>query len=457
MNDTDYSPVEFQVPCPADELVRIVFAICRDDSVSLSGVLRTNPALLLFVLASHQDETGASPADAKSLIHWCKIRLIELLANAFSADLQATSQTQNFKKKKLNAFFNEFVRSRNNKRLRSSLQKFLTKFCDQNADDSKAIVRKLVGKKLRADSFQFKGLRKKKTVQELTERWAFGNPNIDLAMSLRLAQSYLESSSKFSARLNVEKLAAMKQLAYGASHEINNPLANVATRAQTMLAVETDPEKRHKLAVIYEQAMRAHEMISDMMLFAHPPALQRKRVSVRILISRLINQMEAKYLSNPQIATSFTVSAGVDQVDVDPTQVSVAIRSLIQNSFEALTAPPNLTSQSLHRIDVRIGLSPSGDLEISVCDSGLPIEPEVVRHLFDPFYSGREAGRGLGFGLSKSWAIAKLHGGSLTYDANSELGTRFVLTIPSKDNFHDLYAASSLSICKNQVDVEDAA
>ncbi|MEX0818839.1 MAG: histidine kinase dimerization/phospho-acceptor domain-containing protein, partial [Pirellulaceae bacterium] len=65
-----------------------------------------------------------------------------------------------------------------------------------------------------------------------------------------------------------EKLASMRELAYGASHEINNPLANISSRAQTLLDDESDPQRRRKLATINSQAFRAHEMIADMMLFA---------------------------------------------------------------------------------------------------------------------------------------------------------------------------------------------
>ena len=67
---------------------------------------------------------------------------------------------------------------------------------------------------------------------------------------------------------------ALKELAYGASHEINNPLANIAARAQTLLEDEPDPERRRKLTAIHRQAMRAHEMIADLMLFARPPKLE---------------------------------------------------------------------------------------------------------------------------------------------------------------------------------------
>ena len=67
------------------------------------------------------------------------------------------------------------------------------------------------------------------------------------------------------------KLDAVKELAYGASHEINNPLANISARAQALLRDEADPERRRALEAIHQQALRAHEMIADLMLFARPP------------------------------------------------------------------------------------------------------------------------------------------------------------------------------------------
>ena len=75
--------------------------------------------------------------------------------------------------------------------------------------------------------------------------------------------------------LEQAKLDALKELAYGASHEINNPLANISARAQTLLRDEPDPERRRALEAIQQQALRAHEMISDLMLFARPPRLAR--------------------------------------------------------------------------------------------------------------------------------------------------------------------------------------
>ena len=73
------------------------------------------------------------------------------------------------------------------------------------------------------------------------------------------------------ADLEREKLASLKQFAYGLSHEINNPLTNISMRAQALLASEKDPDRRRALEAINAQAFRAFEMLADLMLFAHPP------------------------------------------------------------------------------------------------------------------------------------------------------------------------------------------
>src|SRR5687768_281942 len=96
------------------------------------------------------------------------------------------------------------------------------------------------------------------------------------------------SDAPFHAAVEAAKLQALYNLAYGLSHEINNPLANIATRAQTLLLEERDPERRRKLATINQQAFRAHEMIADLMLFARPPAPRLEAVDAAELVDRLI-------------------------------------------------------------------------------------------------------------------------------------------------------------------------
>src|SRR4051794_24544693 len=133
--------------------------------------------------------------------------------------------------------------------------------------------------------------------------------------------------SEFDARLEREKLDAMKELAYGASHEINNPLANIAARAQTLLEDEEDPQRRQKLIAIHRQAMRAHEMIADLMLFARPPKLSKSQLAVNDLVQKVENELSGCAREHgAQIA--FTTEEPHLQVMADETQLGVAVHAI---------------------------------------------------------------------------------------------------------------------------------
>ena len=210
----------------------------------------------------------------------------------------------------------------------------------------------------------------------------------------------------FDRRLEHEKLESLKELAYGASHEINNPLANIAARAQTLLDDETDPERRRKLSAIYRQAMRAHEMISDLMLFARPPKLKIAPCDVGQLVSRVVEEMR-ELATEHAVELRWAAPGQSIQTSADETQLGVAVHALVINAIEAVGNDGHVN------IGVRQTLLDEPWIEISVRDDGPGVSDEVRRHMFDPFFSGREAGRGLGFGLSKCWRIVTDHGGRM--------------------------------------------
>jgi signal transduction histidine kinase len=237
----------------------------------------------------------------------------------------------------------------------------------------------------------------------------------------------VELETEFAAAVEREKLAALKELAYGASHEINNPLANISTRAQALLRDETDPERRRKLATINSQAFRAHEMISDMMLFAKPPKLVREREDVVGLVERVVAELLP--LAREQGTNLVqTPAAGPLELSVDSCQLAVAFKALASNALEALGCGGK----------VEFAVAPAEvngmpGAKVVVSDTGPGISAEVRRHLFDPFYSGREAGRGLGFGLAKCWRIVTDHGGQIDVASEPGLGATFTIWLPAVD------------------------
>lgn len=227
----------------------------------------------------------------------------------------------------------------------------------------------------------------------------------------------------FDRRLEREKLESLKELAYGASHEINNPLANIAARAQTLLEDETDPERRRKLSAIHRQAMRAHEMISDLMLFARPPKLNITPCDVGQLVSRVVEEMRG-LAAEHAVELRWAPPEQSIQTSADETQLGVAVNALVMNAIEAVGNDGHVDIEVSQTLDDN-----ETWIEISVRDDGPGVSDEVRRHMFDPFFSGREAGRGLGFGLSKCWRIVTDHGGRVVVQQMSN-GAQINILLP---------------------------
>ena len=440
---------ELSLPCPSINLLELAsaFSSSVDRTDRLQRVLRTNPSLLLFALNRYRNLTEAPAESADQLVAWCEENL---LASILDDDLY-TVATSPIARTKTRHFLKQFLRARSQTSCRSLLDQWLKHYvCEHSQqvgakDFRKRLLEHILAKSFRLDGFDVCRLRKKSTLDAALIQWLQPDQcSSQVGPVVELAATACQTKTEYLHQLQTEKLASMKQLAYGASHEINNPLANIATRAQTMLGDETHPEKRTKLATIYQQAMRAHEMISDMMLFAHPPATCISTVSLRQVMRRFIGQLEDCSLEiDDAIKTNVFIGPNFDRVCFDSTQFLVVLQMLVRNSKEAIRATKDGTGDIEIRAELvdrrapglprRLQLgSVAKFLQVSIQDDGIGVDARVRRHLFDPFFSGREAGRGLGFGLSKTWRIVEQHGGEIIFDDTypPRPGARFVLWLP---------------------------
>jgi len=232
----------------------------------------------------------------------------------------------------------------------------------------------------------------------------------------------------FDAAVAGGRIEAMREFAYGASHELNNPLANIATRAQALLLDETDPERRRRLAVIVDQAFRGRDMIGGLMLFARPPKPTRGRAPIDAVLMPVIEGLQPLAAARGA-RLQYSPPPAPLEVFVDAAQVAEAVRLLGVNAFEAAARGGRVAFEAA--VASRAGRD--GCL-VTITDDGPGMDVEVLRRSFDPFFSGREAGRGIGLGLPKAWRLLDANGGELFVASRPGKGTRIEVLLPMLDD-----------------------
>ena len=165
-------------------------------------------------------------------------------------------------------------------------------------------------------------------------------------------------------------------------------------------------------------------MIGDVMLFARPPLPRPQNLD----LAQVVCELAAKVADEARAAAiRIQVQAdGETPIFADPVQLRIVVSSLLRNSFEALGQGGNLAiaARAIEEPGRRLAL-------FSITDDGPGLSEVEREHLFDPFYSGRQAGRGLGFGLSKVWRIVTLHNARIDVGLPSTGGVTFSIRWPA--------------------------
>jgi len=220
------------------------------------------------------------------------------------------------------------------------------------------------------------------------------------------------------------KLESLAEFAAGAGHEINNPLATIIGRAQLLLKDERDPQRRQMLQMIGAQAYRIRDMIGDTMLFGRPPKPNPESVNLAETVRRVVSRLQEP-LSQAGCTVDVEIPADI-KLRADPVQLSIVLSELLRNSRQALQ-PQGGTIQVL----AKLGDAANGLVDFEVTDAGCGFTELERIHAFDPFFSGRQAGRGLGFGLPKCWQIVRQHGGTIAIESPPGGPTRVHCTWPA--------------------------
>ena len=258
-------------------------------------------------------------------------------------------------------------------------------------------------------------------------------PDIADAAQQRLQATLISTCRQLLSRANdraillprADLLEAMAEFAAGAGHEINNPLASILGQTQILLKSEQSTDRKQAFETIGAQAWRVRDMIGNSMLFARPPQPQKSNINLVEVVQQTLKPFH-KSATDASVEIRFATTADVIEVAADRTQLSTLIAQLVRNAIESLRGADQDGSVS---VTLRDDLT--NTVELSVVDDGPGIvSDEVRRHLFNPFYSGRSAGRGLGFGLCLAWQIVRMHGGLILHETPENGGAAFYVALP---------------------------
>jgi two-component system sensor histidine kinase HydH len=218
-----------------------------------------------------------------------------------------------------------------------------------------------------------------------------------------------------------ERLAAAGELAAGVAHEIRNPLAAIVN-ATTLLATRdrlTDEEHASTLSAVRTEARRLNRILSEFLLFARPRAPERRLGDIGEVVERVASLIRENRARAAGVNLQVQLDRAVPVFRFDPDQMTQVLWNVALNGVEAMDGRGRL------RLDVeRI----NGDVVISVADTGRGIPPGDRARVFDPFYSRKPAGSGLGLTIAQR--IVAAHGGRIDLESAPGQGTCVRIALP---------------------------
>ncbi len=223
--------------------------------------------------------------------------------------------------------------------------------------------------------------------------------------------------------LRNESLARVGEMAAGAAHEMNNPLAVISGRAQLLNQSLLAGSKEQKMAAtIVQQSQQLTDLITSLRLYADPPQADRRVTDIAELLDETVKHVQDRTARNLKAPIYLKVNKDMPTVWIDPNQIQLAVADLLTNALEAL---PRSGVNISARIDA------NGErLIIQVSDDGAGMDQDTLSHALDPFFSAKTAGRNVGMGLPRAHQYLRAHGGTIGLRSTVGEGTVATITIP---------------------------
>ncbi len=223
--------------------------------------------------------------------------------------------------------------------------------------------------------------------------------------------------------LRSKMLISISEMAAGAAHEMNNPLAVISGRSQLLASSLEDEKLKASARQIYEQTHRLSDIITELMHYAKPQPPKPESNNLADLIDHALHAARAQAdVADRRVEVTL---ADVPPVNVDGEQVRGALAEVIANAIHA-------TDPTDGQIEIHAAFDPySARVAVTITDNGCGMDERTLKHAFDPFFSNLKAGRRRGMGLAKALRWVECSGGSIRLESRVEHGTRVIVLLPA--------------------------
>jgi two-component system NtrC family sensor kinase len=245
--------------------------------------------------------------------------------------------------------------------------------------------------------------------------------NGDVIGAIEISRDITNDINVQKAMMQQEKLASVGRLSAGVAHEINNPLTTILTTAMLILE-DLDPQdpNHQELETITRETLRCRKIVTSLLDFARQSAPARKPCDINNVVN------ESVVLTNKQAAFKdltliYKPAVDIPPVQLDKGQIQQSMINLIINAVEATDAGGTISISTAY-------IPQQKSVEIAVSDTGEGINENDLVRIFDPFYTTKDTGNGLGLAITHG--IIEQHNGTIRVESKLGRGTTFTIKLP---------------------------
>jgi signal transduction histidine kinase len=232
-----------------------------------------------------------------------------------------------------------------------------------------------------------------------------------------------------------DRLASLGEMAAGIAHELKNPLAGIEVMAGLLRRqVPDSPDAQALLADILSEAKLANAIVVEMLEFVRPVRLQVEQTDITQVLQQSITNAEVK-ASRRDTHVSLEIADELPLIDADASQLCQVFTNLLTNAFEAVTGRGHVRVRAMldahddaRHSDGDDGAEPAPSIILEVVDDGPGVPDELSDRIFNPFFTTKTTGSGLGLPIVRK--IVDAHDGRIDLYSAPGRGTRFRVTLP---------------------------